>query len=132
MLADPNAEFTPSFFSEQLTAFQLWLAHGSADKRPPEQLPIVLQVCGISELVFPGGGGGGCRIRVVWSNVRQLVMRGGGHGAMSCGSSWVRVLASSSLIVLHVVLPIVQPLCTHTSQHTHTTLTVFLSVCLSL
>jgi hypothetical protein len=56
MLADPNAEFTPSFFSEQLTAFQLWLAHGSADQRPPEQLPIVLQVCGISELVFPGGG----------------------------------------------------------------------------
>jgi regulator-associated protein of mTOR len=46
LLADPNAEFTPSsFFSEQLTAFELWLAHGSADKKPPEQLPIVLQVC---------------------------------------------------------------------------------------
>eukprot|EP00879_Flechtneria_rotunda_P015680 GHRR01016402.1.p1 GENE.GHRR01016402.1~~GHRR01016402.1.p1 ORF type:complete len:539 (+),score=175.71 GHRR01016402.1:1016-2632(+) len=45
LLADPNAEFTPSsFFSEQLTAFELWLAHGSADKKPPEQLPIVLQV----------------------------------------------------------------------------------------
>lgn len=45
LLADPSAEFTPSsFFSEQLTAFELWLAHGSADKRPPEQLPIVLQV----------------------------------------------------------------------------------------
>jgi hypothetical protein len=45
LLADPNAEFVPSsFFSEQLTAFELWLAHGSADKKPPEQLPIVLQV----------------------------------------------------------------------------------------
>jgi hypothetical protein len=45
LLADPATEFTPStFFSEQLTAFELWLAHGSADKKPPEQLPIVLQV----------------------------------------------------------------------------------------
>jgi regulator-associated protein of mTOR len=45
LLADPNAEFVPSsFFSEQLTAFELWLAHGSAEKKPPEQLPIVLQV----------------------------------------------------------------------------------------
>jgi hypothetical protein len=32
-----------AFFSEQLTAFELWLAHGSRDKKPPEQLPIVLQ-----------------------------------------------------------------------------------------
>ncbi len=39
------AEFAPSsFFSEQLSAFELWLAHGSQEKRPPEQLPIVLQV----------------------------------------------------------------------------------------
>ena len=38
-------EFQPSpFFSEQLRAFELWLEHGSMDKRPPEQLPIVLQV----------------------------------------------------------------------------------------
>ncbi len=38
-------EYQPSpFFSEQLTAFELWLEHGSPDKRPPEQLPIVLQV----------------------------------------------------------------------------------------
>lgn len=45
LLADPNAEFKPSnFFAEQLTAFELWLEHGSADKKPPEQLPIVLQV----------------------------------------------------------------------------------------
>eukprot|EP00798_Chlamydomonas_sp_ICE-L_P020688 gene20688-27484_t len=45
ILNDPTAEFQPSsFFSEQLTAFELWLAHGSKDKRPPEQLPIVLQV----------------------------------------------------------------------------------------
>jgi len=42
---DPNAEFQPSpFFSEQLTAFEIWLHHGSKDKQPPEQLPIVLQV----------------------------------------------------------------------------------------
>ena len=41
----PDAEFQPSpFFSEQLTAFELWLQHGSKDKQPPEQLPIVLQV----------------------------------------------------------------------------------------
>ena len=32
------------FFSEQLTAFQVWLAMGSSDRHPPEQLPIVLQV----------------------------------------------------------------------------------------
>ena len=46
LLADPpTAEFVPSpFFGEQLAAFELWLAHGGADKRPPEQLPIVLQV----------------------------------------------------------------------------------------
>ncbi|PNH07533.1 Regulatory-associated protein of TOR 1 [Tetrabaena socialis] len=43
--SDQQAEFTPStFFAEQLTAFELWLAHGSRDKKPPEQLPIVLQV----------------------------------------------------------------------------------------
>lgn len=32
------------FFSEQLTAFEVWLDHGSEHKKPPEQLPIVLQV----------------------------------------------------------------------------------------
>lgn len=37
-------EFQPSpFFAEQLRAFELWLEHGSQQKRPPEQLPIVLQ-----------------------------------------------------------------------------------------
>jgi regulator-associated protein of mTOR len=42
---DSGKEYQPSpFFSEQLTAFELWLEHGSPDKRPPEQLPIVLQV----------------------------------------------------------------------------------------
>jgi len=49
LIANPAAEFKPSsFFSEQLTAFDLWLAHGAQDKKPPEQLPIVLQVsiCG--------------------------------------------------------------------------------------
>lgn len=45
LLDDPNAEFQPSpFFTEQLTAFEVWLDHGSEHKKPPEQLPIVLQV----------------------------------------------------------------------------------------
>lgn len=43
--SDPTAEFQPSpFFTEQLTAFEMWLEHGSSSKQPPEQLPIVLQV----------------------------------------------------------------------------------------
>lgn len=33
------------FFAEQLTAFQVWLTYGFEKRRPPEQLPIVLQVC---------------------------------------------------------------------------------------
>ncbi|EPS36808.1 hypothetical protein H072_9652 [Dactylellina haptotyla CBS 200.50] len=33
-----------SFFSEQLTAFEVYLTQGTADRRPPDQLPIVLQV----------------------------------------------------------------------------------------
>jgi regulator-associated protein of mTOR len=38
-------EYQPSpFFSDQLTAFELWLDHGCKEKSPPEQLPIVLQV----------------------------------------------------------------------------------------
>ncbi|XP_008799843.2 regulatory-associated protein of TOR 1-like isoform X2 [Phoenix dactylifera] len=45
LIANPNAEFQPSpFFTEQLTAFEVWLDHGSEHKKPPEQLPIVLQV----------------------------------------------------------------------------------------
>ncbi|XP_046854750.1 regulatory-associated protein of mTOR-like isoform X4 [Xenia sp. Carnegie-2017] len=32
------------FFSQQLTAFQVWLAMGRKERTPPEQLPIVLQV----------------------------------------------------------------------------------------
>ncbi|KAL5226220.1 hypothetical protein ABZP36_012859 [Zizania latifolia] len=45
LIADPNAEFQPSpFFTEQLTAFEVWLDHGSEGKKTPEQLPIVLQV----------------------------------------------------------------------------------------
>eukprot|EP00727_Mastigamoeba_balamuthi_P000525 m51a1_g1047 putative regulatory-associated protein of mtor (1359) ;mRNA; r:748343-753586 len=45
LLQDPSAEYYPSsFFSEQLTAFEVWLEFGSEDKSPPEQLPIVLQV----------------------------------------------------------------------------------------
>ncbi|CAI9097189.1 OLC1v1033561C1 [Oldenlandia corymbosa var. corymbosa] len=45
LVDDPNADFQPSpFFTEQLTAFEVWLDHGSELKKPPEQLPIVLQV----------------------------------------------------------------------------------------
>ncbi|KAF3083901.1 hypothetical protein TWF569_010153 [Orbilia oligospora] len=33
-----------SFFSEQLTAFEVYLTQGTANRRPPDQLPIVLQV----------------------------------------------------------------------------------------
>ncbi|KAK6943403.1 Raptor, N-terminal CASPase-like domain [Dillenia turbinata] len=45
LVEDPNSEFQPSpFFTEQLTAFEVWLDHGSEHKKPPEQLPIVLQV----------------------------------------------------------------------------------------
>ncbi|GAB2272105.1 Regulatory-associated protein of TOR 1 [Dionaea muscipula] len=45
LIDDPNAEFQPSlFFTEQLTGFEVWLDHGSEHKKPPEQLPIVLQV----------------------------------------------------------------------------------------
>jgi hypothetical protein len=40
----PEHEFQPSpFFAEQLCAFELWLDAGSQRRRPPEQLPIVLQ-----------------------------------------------------------------------------------------
>lgn len=54
LLANPAAEFKPSsFFSEQLTAFDLWLAHGAQDKKPPEQLPIVLQVRILCSMVIP-------------------------------------------------------------------------------
>ncbi|KAL6753623.1 raptor N-terminal caspase like domain-containing protein [Haematococcus lacustris] len=45
LLSDPGVQFQASpFFTEQLTAFELWLASGGRDKKPPEQLPIVLQV----------------------------------------------------------------------------------------
>uniref|UniRef100_A0A7N0T3I6 Raptor N-terminal CASPase-like domain-containing protein n=1 Tax=Kalanchoe fedtschenkoi TaxID=63787 RepID=A0A7N0T3I6_KALFE len=45
LVEDPTAEFQSSpFFTEQLTAFEVWLDHGSEHKKPPEQLPIVLQV----------------------------------------------------------------------------------------
>ena len=33
-----------SFFTDQLTAFEMWLEFGSVDRSPPMQLPIVLQV----------------------------------------------------------------------------------------
>lgn len=47
--------FQPStFFTEQLTAFEVWLDHGSEHKKPPEQLPIVLQVHHVLVLVTFG------------------------------------------------------------------------------
>eukprot|EP01116_Phalansterium_solitarium_P015860 TRINITY_DN354_c0_g2_i1.p1 TRINITY_DN354_c0_g2~~TRINITY_DN354_c0_g2_i1.p1 ORF type:complete len:1471 (+),score=651.08 TRINITY_DN354_c0_g2_i1:184-4596(+) len=45
MMADPSIDYRhSSFFSEQLTAFEVWLEFGAENKKPPEQLPIVLQV----------------------------------------------------------------------------------------
>eukprot|EP00742_Colponemidia_sp_Colp-10_P007526 GILJ01008112.1.p1 GENE.GILJ01008112.1~~GILJ01008112.1.p1 ORF type:complete len:1472 (-),score=223.61 GILJ01008112.1:233-4648(-) len=45
LLSNHNAEYRFSpFFTEQLTAFAVWLEFGSEQKKPPEQLPIVLQV----------------------------------------------------------------------------------------
>lgn len=45
LILNPNMEFKhSSFFTEQLTAFEVWLEFGTEDKEPPEQLPIVLQV----------------------------------------------------------------------------------------
>ncbi|XP_021766700.1 regulatory-associated protein of TOR 2-like isoform X2 [Chenopodium quinoa] len=44
LIHDPTVEFQPSpFFTEQLTAVEVWLDHGSEQKKPPEQLAIVLQ-----------------------------------------------------------------------------------------
>ncbi|KAG0761248.1 hypothetical protein G6F32_001269 [Rhizopus arrhizus] len=41
----PAYEYQSStFFSEQLTAFEVWLAEGAVNPKIPEQLPIVLQV----------------------------------------------------------------------------------------
>jgi hypothetical protein len=42
------------FFTDQLTAFEVWLEHGSEWKKPPEQLPIVLQVLDFSCSSHPG------------------------------------------------------------------------------
>jgi regulator-associated protein of mTOR len=45
LLANPNAEYRHStFFTEQLTAFEVWLEFGSSSKSKPLELPIVLQV----------------------------------------------------------------------------------------
>jgi hypothetical protein len=46
-ILEKEAEFEPSpFFSDQLTAFEVWLSMQPPDgpEEPPEQLPIVLQV----------------------------------------------------------------------------------------
>lgn len=44
IIKDESKYKNSSFFSEQLTSFQVWLAMGTAERNPPEQLPIVLQV----------------------------------------------------------------------------------------
>ena len=45
LLENENATFQHSpFFTEQLTAFDVWLKYGDESRSPPEQLPIVLQV----------------------------------------------------------------------------------------
>ena len=45
LLQNPNATYIHStFFSEQLTAFQVWLSLGKHEQSQPDQLPIVLQV----------------------------------------------------------------------------------------
>ncbi|XP_054282022.1 regulatory-associated protein of mTOR-like isoform X2 [Macrosteles quadrilineatus] len=44
VLANEESFTHSPFFEEQLTAFQVWLQHGSEHRSPPEQLPIVLQV----------------------------------------------------------------------------------------
>ena len=45
MMENKDYEYrSSSFFSDQLKAFKLWLEFGSEDSKPPEQLPIVLQV----------------------------------------------------------------------------------------
>ena len=41
----PPVEYVHStFFAEQLTAFEVWLRKGAISKKPPRELPIVLQV----------------------------------------------------------------------------------------
>ena len=64
VLSDPDTLQHSSFFSEQLTGFEVWLKttstlisqeHTSVDAPacpPPEQLPIVLQVCGLQLVQF--------------------------------------------------------------------------------
>ncbi|KAF6144210.1 hypothetical protein GIB67_004883 [Kingdonia uniflora] len=45
LVEQPNAEFQSSpFFTKELTAFEVWPDHGCEHKKPPQQLPIVLQV----------------------------------------------------------------------------------------
>ena len=45
LFEDDSAVFQHSpFFTEQLTAFDVWLQYGTETRLPPEQLPIVLQV----------------------------------------------------------------------------------------
>ncbi|XP_050935825.1 regulatory-associated protein of TOR 1-like [Cucumis melo] len=48
LVEDPNLEFQPSpFFTEQLTAFEVWLDHGSENKKPPES------TCALFVGIFP-------------------------------------------------------------------------------
>lgn len=47
LLSENNTDYEYQhsvFFADQLTAFEVWLEFGTESKKPPEQLPIVLQV----------------------------------------------------------------------------------------
>eukprot|EP00011_Vannellida_sp_DIVA3-517-6-12_P013161 CAMPEP_0114607422 /NCGR_PEP_ID=MMETSP0168-20121206/2061_1 /TAXON_ID=95228 ORGANISM="Vannella sp., Strain DIVA3 517/6/12" /NCGR_SAMPLE_ID=MMETSP0168 /ASSEMBLY_ACC=CAM_ASM_000044 /LENGTH=1255 /DNA_ID=CAMNT_0001818301 /DNA_START=266 /DNA_END=4034 /DNA_ORIENTATION=+ len=44
ILKEPKKFQSNPFFADQLSAFEVWLEFGSDKKKPPEQLPIVLQV----------------------------------------------------------------------------------------
>ena len=44
VISNPQLHIPSPFFSDQLTAFQIWLSLGDPKKTQPEQLPIVLQV----------------------------------------------------------------------------------------
>uniref|UniRef100_A0A7N2LFL1 Uncharacterized protein n=1 Tax=Quercus lobata TaxID=97700 RepID=A0A7N2LFL1_QUELO len=69
------------FFTEQLAAFEEWLDHGSEHKKPPEQLPIVLQVWHFSFDLF-------CLVNAIdfehWFFLEDsLIWEGGRSGLLS-------------------------------------------------
>ncbi|WAQ95554.1 RPTOR-like protein [Mya arenaria] len=65
LLEDDSAVFQHSpFFTEQLTAFDVWLKYGDESRAPPEQLPIVLQALSVG--IFP------YVLKLLQSNAREL------------------------------------------------------------